>query len=374
MRVLLVNHRFFPVEGGTERWTLGLARALVKKGSKVTVLTQLEKDTPAKETMDDGIEVVRIRTSKVGKFRIPRDYLRTLRRLDYDLLHMSGNRIWCADFYFPFANMFDGPQVITPHDFYQLAMDPSTLNKLYFGHYLPSRLLAFQAYMALTEREGERIAGFGYPKERIRVVGEGIEQSAFSAPDGQTQDLRKKWGVTHPFLALYVGGLWPNKRVDRIVTAMQPIRDKVSLAVIGRDIPGSQYDQAHVTALARKLGVDVRFLGPLPRDDVLCAYREADLFVLGSQYEGFGLGLVEAMAAGLPFLSFDVGAAPTLAQDGGGSVALDQEDFSTRLKTIVNDENLRKTMSSKASLSARKWDWDAVVEGYLKVYNEVLKG
>jgi glycosyltransferase involved in cell wall biosynthesis len=374
MRILLVNHRFFPVEGGTERWTLGLARALVKKGASVTVLTQLEEGTRAEETMDDGIHVVRVRTSKVGKFRIPRGYLRTLGRLDYDLLHMSGNRIWCADFYFPVANIFDGNQVITPHDFYQLAMDPSPLNRLYFGRYLPSRLLAFQAYMALTEREGDRIANFGYPRERIHVVGEGIEHSAFIEPGPRPNDLRKKWGVTRPFVALYVGGLWANKRVDRIVTALQPLRDKASLVVIGRDVPGSPYDQAHVSALAKDLGVEARFLGPLPREDVLNAYREADLFVLGSQYEGFGLGLAEAMAAGLPFLSFDVGAAPTLAEDGGGRIANNEQDFAAILKTIVGDEDIRKTMSAKATVAARKWEWDAVVDRYLEVYKTVLGG
>jgi glycosyltransferase involved in cell wall biosynthesis len=166
--------------------------------------------------------------------------------------------------------------------------------------------------------------------------------------------------------------MWENKRVDRLVTALHSIRDTASLVVIGRDIPGSPYDQAHVTSLAAKLGVEVRFLGPLPREDVLSAYREADLFMLGSQYEGFGLGLVEAMAAGLPFLSFDVGAAPTLAQGGGGAVAQDQKDFTARLKTIAGDESLRKTMAGKAAQAARKWEWDSVVDRYMKVYDEVL--
>ncbi len=371
MHVLLVNHRFFPAEGGTERWTLGLAQALHRRGNKVTVLTQSEPGVPGLEILD-GIEVRRIPMRRVGGFRIPSGYWHALRSLDYDLLHMSGNRIWCADFYFPVAEVFGGPQVITPHDFYQLAMDPSPLNRLYFGRYLPFRLRAFQAYLALTEGEAGRITRFGYPQDKVRVVGEGIDLKDFSHPSPPLR-LRERWGVSRPVLVLYVGGLWPNKRVDRLVSALEPVKDLASLVVVGRDVPGSASDQTHVATQASRLGVEVKFLGALNRAEVVSAYRESDLYALGAQYEGFGISLVEAMASGLPFVSFDVGAARALSREGGGRVARTEEEFRSHLVELVRNEGLCREMGLKARTASRSWEWDAVVDRYLEAYGEAVK-
>ncbi len=370
MRVLLVNHRFFPADGGTERWTLALGRALLRKGHGVTVLTQDEPGAPAREDMD-GMEVHRIPMRKVGGFRVPRAYWRTLRNLDFDLLHMSGNRIWCADFYFPVAGVFDVPQVITPHGFYQWEMDPSLQNRWYFGKYLPRALRAFDLYLALTEREKQQITSFGFPERRVRLVGEGIDLADLTRPAPPIH-LRERFGFTRPHIALYIGGLWENKRVDRLVRALAPLRDRVALAVGGKDLPGTRYDRAHVEALAKELGVEVRFLGYLLHDEVRAAYREVDLYVQGSQYEGFGISLLEATASGLPFVAFEAGAASHLAEDGGGRVARSVEEFTAHVREVLDRPGLRQQMSESAKRTARKWDWDSVVDHYLSTYREAL--
>lgn len=370
MRVLLVNHRFFPIEGGTERWTLGLALALRKRGVEVTVLTQQEPGAAAEELLQ-GIQVVRIPMRHVGRFRLPSGYWSTLKRLDFDLLHLSGNRIWCADYYFPVAEIFDGPQVITPHDFYQLAMDPSLLNRIYFKHYLPMRLRAFDAYLADTDREGEMVASFGFPRERVRVALIGIDTDEF-AQETPPWGMREKLGISHPVVALYVGGLWENKRVDRLVRALAEVRERVSLVVVGRDIPESRFNQAQITSLAAALGVEVKFAGALERQKVIAAYKESDMYLLGSQYEGFGISLVEALAAGLPFVAYDVGAAPLLAQGNAGFVARDDKEFADAVKALATDHVQRRAMSLRAKQASKSWDWDRIVERYLASYQEVL--
>ena len=372
MKVLLINHRFFPAEGGTERWTLGLARSLVHRGNEVTVLTQQEPGVPPEEVFE-GIHVVRLGMRRWGRFRIPAGYWRTLKGLDYDILHLSGNRIWCADFYFPLAPVFDGPQVVTPHDFYQLAMNPSFLNRVYFERYLAGRLKAFDAYLALTDAEADRVTRWGYPLGRMRVVGEGIDRVEFEGHEVSIDKVREKWSLSHPIVALYVGGLWENKRVDRIVRSMEPVKDRMALVIVGRDVPGSMCDREKTTALAGRLGVEVKFLGAgLSRTELLAAYRSADLYVQGSQYEGFGLSVLEAMASGLPFVAFDAGAARRLAQSGGGRVVTTEAEFSRSLRELAADPTLREGMAKQARSEARRWDWDVVVDHYLAVYREVL--
>lgn len=370
--MLIVNHRFFPAEGGTERWALGLARALKRKGVGVTVLAQSETGTHRVDTVE-GIDVVRIPVDRVGGFRIPSRYWRTLRSLDYDLMHMSGNRIWCADFYLPVAGVFGGPQVITPHDFYQLAMNPqSAVNRLYFGWYFPACLRPFQRYLALTAAERDRISRFGYPGGLVDVVGEGIDVSEFQQEQDDA-DIRTKWGITKPLVALYVGGTWENKRVDRLVRGLSNVKDKVSLLVVGSDVAGSRYDQASITRLAGDLKVEVRFTGQLPRRDIVSVYRGSDVFVLGSQYEGFGISLLEAIASGLPFVSFDVGAARQLAASGAGYAVSGEPEFAERLKGLVDNPSLREEMGTKALMASAEWDWKPVSERYLRSYGEAVK-
>ena len=372
VRILLVNHRFFPADGGTERWTLALGRAMVRRGHHVSVLTQVETWAPAQEDLG-GLQVHRLRMRNLRGYRVPHAYWRTLRSLDYDVLHMSGNRIWCADFYFPVARLFDGPQVITPHGFYQWEMDPGRRNRWYFGLYLPRMLRAFDLYLALTEREREQVVGFGFPGERVRLVGEGIDRSDLLAKVAPVR-LRERFGIRAPHIALYVGGLWENKRVDRLVQGLAPLRGRVALAIVGRDLPGTRYDRAHVEALAQENGLEVRCLGYLTHDEVRAAYREVDVYVQGSQYEGFGVSLLEATASGVPFVAFDAGAARHLAEDGGGRVVTTPEEFTREAREILERPGLRGQMAEAARRTAARWDWDVVVERYLAAYREAMSG
>ncbi len=371
MRVLLINHRFFPAEGGTERWTLGLGRALRGRGHSVSVLTQEEPGRPSEEEIE-GLQVIRLPLRRVGGFRVPRGYWRRLRGLEYDVLHLSGNRIWCADFLFPVARIFPRARVVTPHDFYQWAMDPSPLNRWYFARYLPRVLRGFQAYLALTRAEAERVVGFGYPRERVHVVGEGFEIDRFP-PQGERFDLRGRGLVNRPHVALYVGGLWPNKRVDRLVEALAPLREELSLVVVGQDRPGGPHDRKSVESRARERGLEVAFTGAVPNEQLPGLYRAADVYVQGSQYEGFGISLLEAMASGVPFVAYDTGAARELTQGGGGVVASSPEEFAAAVRAWLSDPDRRAGAARAARATAEEYRWERVVDRYLSVYEEALR-
>ncbi len=370
MRVLLINHRYLPVEGGTERWTHGLARALVRRGHPVSVLTQEEPGCPRVEERE-GISVHRLALRRFGGYRVPRGYWRAVRSLDYDVLHLSGNRIWCADFLLPVARLLPGAKVVTPHDFYQWMMEPSAGNRLYFESYLPRALRAFRRYLALTEAEARRVTRFGYPSDRVRVVGEGFDASRFGGLVPPA-DLRAGGAIDRPHIALYVGGLWPNKRVDRLVEALAPLREEVALAVVGRDLPGTAHDLASVKALAGRRGLQVAYLGALSQPDLLGVYRAADVYVQGSQYEGFGLALLEAMASGLPFVAFEAGAAEELARPGGGRVVSSVEGFTQAVRALLASEEVRQRSGARARETAQGFDWDRVVLRYLEAYHEAL--
>jgi glycosyltransferase involved in cell wall biosynthesis len=138
--------------------------------------------------------------------------------------------------------------------------------------------------------------------------------------------------------------------------------------VVGPDIPGSPFDRAHCEALARELAAPVRFLGAVPRPSVLSALHAADVYVQGSAFEGFGIGLLEGMAAGKPFVAFDAGAARELSDRGAGVCVGSEEEMARALLAIPAHAD---EMAGVARTVAREYSVNRMVERTLEVYRSV---
>ncbi|MCI4337807.1 MAG: glycosyltransferase family 4 protein [Thermoplasmata archaeon] len=370
MHVLLASHRYHPVPGGTEKVVQSIAEGLVAAGHRATVVTQLEPGTRRDDTLN-GVTLRRIPVWHVGGIRVPRGYLRTLRSIPADLFHLHGNRIWCADFYFPRAKRFAWPQVLTGHGFYQYEMHPRWRDRYYFERYFPRVLRRFDAYTPDTTREAEQLRSFGVPESRLRLVPLGVPLEEFRHRPEGTDGVRERFGMTRPHLAVYAGGFFENKRVDRLVEAVAQTGGKWSLLAIGRDVPDSPCSAAACTRLANARGVEFRAPGVLDRQETLSALFAADAAVLGSQYEGFGLWPVEAMAAGRPFVGFDAGAVSMLAATGAGYCVRSPQEFAGAL-TALEEPGTRAEHGAKGREAASEYSESAMVARYLKVYEELL--
>lgn len=117
---------------------------------------------------------------------------------------------------------------------------------------------------------------------------------------------------------LTVGSLTRRKRIDAVIGALALLEGKrPTLTIVGSDAP-EPYTAKSLRRLSGRLGVaeGVTFLGGLDEGELDRAYREHDLFVLPSQYEGFGMVYLEAMARGLPVIAGDAGGARTIVRHG----------------------------------------------------------
>jgi glycosyltransferase involved in cell wall biosynthesis len=232
---------------------------------------------------------------------------------------------------------------------------------------MPRALRHAAAVTALTTPEREELLSFGVAPDKLRVIPDGFVQTEFaSLPRGFRQ--RHRIPPAAPLL-LYVGGFYRNKRVDRLVELAADTG--ATLAVIGKDAH-PEHGLAECRALAERAGADARFLGILPREDVLSAYAEADLFVLASDFEGFGLVLLEAMAAGLPFLATPAGAAPDLAALGAGVVA-GPGALSLKARELLADAPARRAMAQKGRAAVDAYTWPPIARQYLALYEEVAR-
>jgi glycosyltransferase involved in cell wall biosynthesis len=144
----------------------------------------------------------------------------------------------------------------------------------------------------------------------------------------------------------------------------------VRLVLVGRD----EGDEAKIAAIIQDagLGDEVAMVGEVSDQELTDWYAKADLFVLFSRYEAFGLVFFEAMAYGAPVLTHDVGANRELLTRGAVVVErFDEDQAVAELVRLVNDEDHRQRLSEDArDYALSEFTWPAVAEKYLNVYSD----
>jgi len=368
VKVAIAVLDYLPSVGGSVRVVQLLAEGVAKRGNEVTVVTREKTGCPTEESIG-GVRVLRIPMRHLAGYRLPKGYLRTLRTLDADVFHVHGNRIWNVDYYLPFAGSFDWPQVITPHGFYHYWMRSGPVRYLYYNQYFSRRIRKFDRYVALTAGEANHVLSWRYPPERLSVIPNGIEVEEFDTPPYLDTKITREWlGLRTKKVAVYVGGFWDNKRVDRLIEAIARTNGEWGLVEIGNDRPGHPYDREHCLALTRSLGTRAVFLRELSRSALLDIFHSADAYVQGSAFEGFGITLLEAMAADLPFVAFDSGAARELAATGAGRVVATPEEMARALGDIPSwytPGTGRKAVTN--------WTAEKMVDRHVALYESIRK-
>ena len=366
MKLLLTSHRFWPNVGGTETAVEQLARHFARRGHEVTVATMAEPGCPEEETRE-GYRIRRFEMRRVGKFRLPpASYRRFVLDEDWDLVHLVGQRVWSSDWLYAHLRRARCAIVFTAYGFAQWrrADRKPFVDAAYYKLVLPRALRHVTVVTAATAQERDDLLSFGVPADKIVLMGTGYEPAEFdSLPAGFRQ--KHGFGPDEPIL-LYAGGFYANKRVDRLVEAAGGTG--ATLVVLGKDADGLQ---AGCERLAAERGTKLRVLGRIPREDYLSAFREADLFVFGSDFEGFGIVVLEAMAAGLPFVSTPAGAAPDLAATGAGVIAADADAMRHEIRALLADPARRAAMGRIGKEAAKARTWSAVADDYLRLFEDV---
>ncbi len=190
----------------------------------------------------------------------------------------------------------------------------------------------------------------------------------------ELERVRAKYGLPESVL-LYVGGLGVHKNVITLVRAFARIAGEIrhGLVLVG----GAHHTTSdrglaqEVTALG--LANRVWMLGSIPLEDLAVLYHLADLFLLASLNEGFGLVLLEAMACGTPVLAARTGSVPEVVGDCAWLLddPLDVEGFTTAVAALLADHGRLAQMSTKGLERSRMFTWKRTAERTLTLYREV---
>jgi D-inositol-3-phosphate glycosyltransferase len=187
-------------------------------------------------------------------------------------------------------------------------------------------------------------------------------------------------------MVLFVGRIEPLKGIDTLMRAIscanfRDIGQPVCLAVIGGEPDADPEEMTAEMSRLQKLcddlamGQTVVFLGKRAQDTLPYYYSAADVLVMPSFYESFGMVALEAMACGTPVIASQVGGLAFLVRDGGTGFTVPEGDPSAlcdKLTLLLSDSDLRAKMGASAEQYAQDYRWEKIAGQVAQVYEQVL--
>lgn len=225
------------------------------------------------------------------------------------------------------------------------------------------------------------------PSSKIVVIPPGVDTRHFyPIPKDEAKEVIGISDDSH--MILYVGRIEPLKGIDNLIQAISKIQKKGvlkccphNLVIIGGE-PDAKPEEmnaemARLQDLVEELEIEnfVVFLGKQDQQILPYYYSAAEVVVMPSHYESFGMVALEAMACGTPVIASQVGGLAFLVRDGETGFVVpgnDVESLSNRLVDLIKDENLRKNLGAKSTEYAELYAWENISEKIIGVYDQVL--
>ena len=214
--------------------------------------------------------------------------------------------------------------------------------------------------------------GLGLPPDRIDVAPHGVQPPDRAASEAGGANVRRRFGLGAGPVILCVAQLRPYKNQEALVRALARMSDSsTQLVLVGA--PTEYGESLHM--LARELRLTDRIVFTGWQEDAVLAdlFREAQVFALTTQREGFGLPVLEAMAHGVPVVCSDL---DVLREVGGdAAIFVDVEDAATlsdALDRVLRDTELREDLVSRGRLRAAAASWAATAEATVASYRRAV--
>ena len=383
LHICILSKMFPPGVGGAETYAYELANGLGKRGHSVDVFTQWVDDPD--ETVDVHENVTVHRIAKARKMFVTFETLyfsfkawRTIDFERYDIVHgtlMPASTIALG----PEGTGENTPLVLTSHgtsigEVHSVALEtPADYLLKFFFHPMNVVMdwIAGQGadeIVAISDHaRDELVQTYRFDDEHIQMIPHGVDTERFYPREEQ-----------HPAVdpdattLLYVGRLGARKGLGLAFQALARLNDPNIEFLIA----GTGRHEERLRTLAAKLGVadQIRFLGYVSDEELPVLYSSADVFVLPSRYEGFGLVLLEAMACGTPVIGTDVGGIPTVIEHDrtGLQVQREPQELANAIQSVVSDRSHQEEMAEAAYRKAVDTSWRAVVTDLETVYSRKM--
>lgn len=388
MNILQVTLGFLPATawGGPVKIVHNNARELIRRGHQVTVYCTNLFDKKRKirphtfEDMVDGIRVVYFDTWRIpywpgtlGPIWCPDLPSRLRRELSsFDVVHLNGYRNLMNLQIVNALQDADLPLVLQPHGAMQVIVNTFFIKRMYDRLLGRCELEQARAFIALQESERDQILSHGVPAERIAVIANGLDPRNYHL-DVSPGAFRDHYGISpDKKLILFLGRINRKKGVDMLIEAFAGLKDlDAVLAVAGPD--DGQLAEVQTLIARYNLAERVILTGLLSGDDVLEAYRDADLFVLPCRTDTFPTTIMEACLVGTPMVVTEGCEIAHLVKDRVADVTpFDANLFANAIRgLLLNEEKYGRYQTACGALMDSEFSIKGTVDRLEKLYLHV---
>jgi D-inositol-3-phosphate glycosyltransferase len=371
--------------GGMNVYMRELARELAERDQKIDIFTRWSNEhTPQIIQIAENLRVIHIQAgprSGVAKTELYQ-YLPIFERnveefarreqKDYDIVH---SHYWLSGVAgMKLAEAWDIPHITMFHTLGKLKQQANPHEAEPALRLEMEQRLLQQTDMiiaATAEERTQMIRSCGAGAGRIEVVPCGVDLKLFRAHN--RRKARAQFGLAQdqPIL-LFAGRLDPFKGPDVLLRAARMMQEKAQIVIVGGKLAGDK-DVLGLQQLAEELQISsqVKFLGARPQQELPMLYSAADVTVVPSYHESFGLVAIESLACGTPVVATRAGGLSTVIGNGetGFLVPRCAGFFAERIDTLLRDEGLRARMGAAARPSVMKYSWKSVAEEISGIYD-----
>jgi glycogen synthase len=393
VRALLLSWEYPPlVVGGLGRHVDALSRALAEGGHEIVVVTRGESGSPVRErhgavqvvraardplALDFSVETL-LSWAQAAEHSLLRAALPAVRRWRPDVVHAHDWLV--AQSAVTLSELTSAPLVTTVHATEagrHLGWLPAPLNAAIHSleRWLTERSAAVITCSGAMRNEVSTL--FGLASDRLTVVPNGIDPAGWQVSAGQRRAARHRLGADGPLL-VYAGRLVHEKGVQDLLDALPTLRRRHrGLRLV---IAGTGVHEAELQDLARRrrLGNAVQWLGFVAEAELATVLAAADVAVVPSHYEPFGIVALEAAAARTALAVSAIGGLQDLIDAGIVAASFPPGDpgalASAVDQALADDEGRRRVVNRAARLIRRDYTWPVVAERTARVYEQARTG
>lgn len=378
MKILQVIQVFSPMHGGSAEVAYHLSKELAKRGHEVTIYTSDFKLTQEYMNCIPEVKVCSFKTwLNLAKFYVTPGMIKSAKEeiKHFDVIHMHNYRTFQNIIVHHYAKKCGIPYVLQAHGDLPRMIEKQRLKKLYdlvFGYGI---LRDATKVIALTKTMVEQYKQMGVNENRIAIIPNGVDLFEYNNLP-EEGGFRKKYSIIDDEkIILYLGRIHKGKGIDLLVKAFVDLikeLDDAKLVITGPDDGFLSTLKGQIEDL--KIADRILLTGPLFGREKLEAYVDADVYVLPSIYETFGVTVLEACACGTPVIVTDrCGIADFVGGNVGYVVEYDKDKLRDSIFKILSDEELRRRLGEQGKRLVREeCGWDGIVRKVEGIYKNIV--
>jgi glycosyltransferase involved in cell wall biosynthesis len=383
MKIVNSTIRYYPAVGGVEDYVRNLSSRLTKLGNKINIVTTdlnrhhtLERLEGVSKSIVDGIPVSYNKTLPfiARKYTLAPGMLFDCLRLNPDIIHGHSYMFCSADLARTASLIKNKPFVFNPY--LSGENTPSLYGKLY-RKIIGNSLFNADCVIVISPYEKELIHSWGFNPKRIEEVSPGVDLTEFDKSDNSKQDIYEKNNIFSEYKILFSGRIDYMKGIDVLVKAAREITKQIkdiSFVITGPDFG---YKKELLKMIKEyKLEKYFKFLGSVPRKDLIELYKQCSLFAFPSRYEAFGIVAAEAMAAKKAVVATNYSAIPNVVCDKETGLLFEKDnakDLAEKVLLLLKDEKLSIQMGESGYNRVKQnYNWDKNAEKLNKIYKELI--